>query len=163
MYITCNKDQVWITTLILMAMWGRRVGGTMLWREDNFVFGQIWKFRFMYTCGIDQSFRVFYPTFDEWKSRFGAQSSQKRDLKKRKNEKMPKNSQFWACFGVFEQLNLVCLNFAVAVKLYFVHLLLIKMVGMLKSREIAWNQVFYVKNVDFSPNHKVVWEKMCPY
>ena len=50
---------------------------------------------------------------------------------------MPQNSQFWACFGVFEQLNLFCLNFAVAVKLYFVHLLLIKMVGMLKSREIA--------------------------
>ena len=67
---------------------------------------------------------------------------------------MPKNSQFWACFGVFEQLNLVRLNFAVAVKLYFVHLLLIKMVGMLKSREIAWNQVFCVKNVDFSPNYK---------
>ena len=50
---------------------------------------------------------------------------------------MPKNSQSWAGFGVFEQLNLVCLNFAVAVKLYFSHLLLIKMVGMLKSREIA--------------------------
>ena len=50
---------------------------------------------------------------------------------------MPKNSQFWAYFGVFKQLNLVRLNFAVAVKLYFVHLLLIKMVGMLKSREIA--------------------------
>ena len=111
--------------------------------EDNFVFGQIWKFRFMYTCGIDQSFRVFYPTFDEWKSRFGAQSSPKRDLKKRKNEKMPKNSQFWACFGVFEQLNLVRLNSAVAVKLYFVHILQIKMVGKLKSHEIAWNQLFF--------------------
>ena len=51
---------------------------------------------------------------------------------------MPKNSQFWACFGVFEQLNLVRLNFAIALKLYFVHLLLIKMVGMLKSREIRF-------------------------
>ena len=61
----------------------------------------------------------------------------KKDLKNRKNEKMPKNSHFWACFGVFEQLNLFRLNFAVAVKLYFVHLLLIKMVGMLKSRGIA--------------------------
>ena len=50
---------------------------------------------------------------------------------------MRENSQFWACFGVFKQVNLVCLNFAVAVKLYFVHLLLIKMVGMLASREIA--------------------------
>ena len=75
---------------------------------------------------------------------------------------MPKNSQFWACFGVFEQLNLVRLNFAVAVKLYFVHLLLIKMVGMLKSRGIAWNQVFCVKNVDFSPNHKVFLGKNVP-
>ena len=116
----------------------------MLWTEDNFVFGQIWKFRFMYTCGIDQSFRVFYPTLDEWKSRFWAQSSQKRDIKKRKNEKMPKNSQFWACFGVFEQLNLVRLNSAVAVKLYFVHILQIKMVGKLKSHEIAWNERIHV-------------------
>ena len=45
---------------------------------------------------------------------------------------MPQNSQFWACFGVFEQLNLFRLNFALAVKLYFV-VLLIKMVGMLKK------------------------------
>ena len=75
----------------------------------------------------------------------------KKDLKKRKNEKMPKNSQFWACFGVFEQLNLFRLNFAVAVKLYFVHLLPIKMVGMLKSCGIAWNhtksQSFFGENV----------------
>ena len=66
-------------------------------------------------------------------------------------------------FVVFQQLNLFCLNFAVAVKLYFVHVLLIKMVGMLKSCGIAWNQVFCVKNVDFSPNHKVFLGKMCPY
>ena len=131
-------------------------GATVLWTEDNFVVGQIWKFRCMYTCGIDQSFRVFYPTFDEWKSRFGAQSSQKRDLKKRKNEKMPKNSQFWACFGVFEQLNLVRLNFAVAVKLYFVHLLLIKMVGMLKSREKAWNQL-HSTNLVMYARHYIDW------
>ena len=75
---------------------------------------------------------------------------------------MPKNSQFWACFGVFEQLNLFRLNFAVAVKLYFVHLLLIKMVGILKSRGIAYNLFFCVKNVDFSPNHNFFWVKMCP-
>ena len=55
---------------------------------------------------------------------------------------MPKNSQFWACFGVFEQLNLVCLNFAVAVKLYFVHFLQIKMGGNMKTRGTAWNQLF---------------------
>ena len=133
--------------------------GTVLWTEDNFVFGQIWKFRFMYTCGIDQSFRVFYPTFDEWKSRFGAQSSQKRDIKKRKNEKMPKNSQFWACFGVFEQLNLVRLNSAVAVKLYFVHILQIKVVGKLKSHEIAWNQLFCDKNANFHQITKFFGEK----
>ena len=54
-----------------------------------------------------------------------------------KNEKMPQNSQFWACFGVFEQLNLVRLNFAVAVMLYFAHVLQMKMVTKLKSREIA--------------------------
>ena len=71
------------------------------------------------------------------KADLGLKVPKKGTSKKRKNEKMPKNSQFWACFGVLEQLNLVRLNFAVAVKLYFVHLLLIKMVGMLKSREIA--------------------------
>ena len=68
---------------------------------------------------------------------------------------------FGACFGVFEQLNLFHLNLAVAVKLYFVHLLLIKMVGMLKSREIAWNHIFCVKNVDFSPNHNFFGGEMC--
>ena len=62
---------------------------------------------------------------------------------------MPKNSHFWACFGVFEQLNLFCLNFAVAVKLYFVHLLLIKMVGILKSRGIAYNLFFVSKMLIF--------------
>ena len=61
------------------------------------------------------------------------------DLKNRKNEKMPKNSQFWACFGVFEQLNLFHLNFAVAVKLYFVYFVLMKVVGKLKRRGIVWN------------------------
>ena len=42
---------------------------------------------------------------------------------------MPKNSQFWACFGVIEQLNLFRLNLAVAKKLYFVYPMLNKMVG----------------------------------
>ena len=54
-------------------------------------------------------------------------------------------------------------EFRRAVKLYFVQLLLIRMCGMLKSREIAWNQVFGVKNVDFSPNYKAFWGKMCLY
>ena len=74
------------------------------------------------------------------KADLGLKVPKKGTSKKRKNEKMPKNSQFWACFGVFEQLNLVRLNFAVAVKLYFVHFLQIKMVGKLKSRGIACNQ-----------------------
>ena len=51
---------------------------------------------------------------------------------------MPKNSQFWSCFGVFEKPNLFRLNFAIAVKLCFVHFLLIKMVRKLKSRAIVW-------------------------
>ena len=50
-----------------------------------------------------------------WGSKFP-----KKGPKKKKNEKMPKNGLFWACFGVFEQLNLVRQNFAVAVKLYYV-------------------------------------------
>ena len=36
--------------------------------------------------------------------------------KHKKNKKTPQNNQFWACFGVFEYLNLFCLNFAAAVK-----------------------------------------------
>ena len=72
-----------------------------------------------------------------WCSKFSKDGPQKQE-----NEKMPENSQIWACFGVFEQLNLFRLNFSVAVKFYFVHLLLIKMVGRLKSLGIAWNQVF---------------------
>ena len=78
----------------------------------------------------------FIPHLMNEKADLGPKFS-KKGPQKQKNEKMPKNSQFWACFGVFEQLNLFRLNFAVAVKLYFVHLLLIKMVGMLKSRKIA--------------------------
>ena len=74
---------------------------------------------------------------------------------------MAKNSQFWACFGVFELLNQFRLNFAVAKKLYFVHFLQIKIVEKLKSRGIAWNQVFCVKKADFSPNHKGFLGKMC--
>ena len=91
----------------------------------------------MYTFGIYWSFGIFYHTFDKHKGRFWVKSSQKIDSKNRKNEKMAKNSQFWACFGVFEYPNLFRLNFAVAVKLYFAHFLQMKMVGKLKSREIA--------------------------
>ena len=40
-------------------------GGTVHWREDNFVFGKIWKFRFVLTYGIYWSFGMFHPTFDE--------------------------------------------------------------------------------------------------
>ena len=74
--------------------------------------------------------------------------------KHKKNKKTPQNNQFWACFGVFEYLNLFCLNFTAAVKLYFAHFLQVKMIGKLKIRGMAWNQVF-------SPNHKVFWWKMC--
>ena len=82
------------------------------------------------------------------------------DLKNRKNEKMAKNSQFWACFGVFEWLNLFRLNFALAEKLYFLPFLEIMMVGKLKSPAIVRNKTFCVKNVDLSPNHQVFLVKM---
>ena len=68
----------------------------------QFHFWSNFKVRFMYTFGIYWSFGIFYPTFDEQKSRFRVQSSQKIDNKNRKNEKMPQNNQFWACFGEFE-------------------------------------------------------------
>ena len=51
----------------------------------------------------DQSFWIFYPTFHEWKSRFGAQSFQKRDLKNRKKwengQKQPILGMFWGCLS----------------------------------------------------------------
>ena len=53
------------------------------------------------------------------------------------------------------------LNFVVDVKLNLVQFLQIKMVGKLKSRAIACNQVFCVKNADFSLNHKVLRGEMC--
>ena len=52
---------------------------------------------------------------------------------------MLKTANFLSCFGVFEQLNPFRLNFAVAVKLYFV-VLLIKMVGMLKK--FFWGEMY---------------------
>ena len=91
---------------------------------------------------------------------FFIQSVKKVDLKNRKNEKTVKNSQFWACFGVFEWLNLFRLNFALAEKLYFLPFLEIMMVGKLKSPAIARNKIFCVKNVDFLPNHQVFLVKM---
>ena len=67
-----------------------------------------------------------------------------------------------ANFGLlFKQLKLFRLNFAVAVLLYFVHLLLIKMVGMLKSRGIAWNQVFVSKMLIFHQITKFFGGEMC--
>ena len=72
------------------------------WREDNFVFGQIWKFRFMYTCGIDQSFRIFDPTF-EWKSRFRVQSSQEKNFKQKKAKEEEK-AQLYFFFNCFFNL-----------------------------------------------------------
>ena len=42
-----------------------RGGCTVHWREDNFVFGKIWKFCFVLTYGIHWSFGIFHPTFDE--------------------------------------------------------------------------------------------------
>ena len=77
-----------------------------------------------------------------------------------KMKKTVKNSQFWACFGVFEWLNLFRLNFAPAVKLYFLSFLRIMMGGNLKSPAITRNKIFCVKNVAFLPNHKVFWVKM---
>ena len=74
----------------------------MHWIQDNFVFGQNSKSLFVLKNGLFRSFRIFYPTFDEQKGAFLVPSVKKVDLKNKKNEKMVKNSQFWACFGVFE-------------------------------------------------------------
>ena len=73
----------------------------------------------MYTFGIYWSFGIFYPTFDEQQSRFRVQSSQKIDIKNRKNEKIPKNSQFWTCFGVLENTKYVSPEFCRGCKVIF--------------------------------------------
>ncbi len=65
--------------------------------------------------------------------------------------KNDQNSQFWACFGVFERLDLFCLNFAIAEKLYFLHFF---------ANYDGWeaeklrNKLFCIKNVDFLTNYK---------
>ena len=135
-------------------------GGTVHWIQDNFVFGQTLKSLPVFRNGLVRSFGIFYATCDEQNGDFFIPSVKKVDLKNRKNEKMAKNSQFWACFGVFEWLNLFRLNFAPAEKLYFLPFLRIMMVGKLKSPAIARNKIFCVKNVDFLPNHKVFSVKM---
>ena len=129
-------------------------GGTVHWIQDNFVFGQNSKSLLVFRNGLVRSFGIFYATF--WWTKWGFFDSkcEKMDLKNRKNEKMAKNSQFWACFGVFEWLNPFRPNFAPAEKLYFLPFLWIMMVGKLKSPAIARNKIFCVKNVDFLPNHK---------
>ena len=79
-----------------------RGGGHRALDGGQFRFWSNLKVLLMYTFGIYWSFGIFYHTFDEQEGRFWVKSSQKIDIKNRKNEKMPKNSQFWACFGVFE-------------------------------------------------------------
>ena len=82
------------------------------------------------------------PHLTNKKADLGLKVLKKWTSKTEKKEKMVKNSQFWTCFGVLELLNMFRLNFAVAVKLYFVHFLQIRMGGNMKSRGIAWNQLF---------------------
>ena len=123
-------------------------------------FGQNSKSLFVFRNDLFRSFGIFYPTFDEQNWDFLVPSVKKVDLKNRKNEKMAKNSQFWAYFGVFEWLNLLRPNFAPAEKLYFLPFLRTMMVGKLKSPAIARNKIFCVKNVDFLPNHKGFSVKM---
>ena len=64
----------------------------VLWREDNFFLGQIWKFCFMYTWGVYRSFGIFCTTFDELNSRLWAQSFQQKKApqKQKKWENAPK-------------------------------------------------------------------------
>ena len=67
--------------------------GTVHWIQDNFVFGQNSKSFLLFRNGLVRSFGIFYATFDEQSGDFFIPKVTKVDLK---------NSQFWACFGVFE-------------------------------------------------------------
>ena len=126
----------------------------MLWGEDNFFFGRIWKFRFTYTWGIYLSFWIFRPTFDELKSRLWVQSSQKASLKYRKNEKMPQNNQI---LGMF-----LCIRVTKSVSPEFCHSCKVKFFSFFVYED-GWESGFCVKNAAFWPNHKLVWGKMCLY
>ena len=64
------------------------------------------------------------------------------DLKNRKKRKWSKTANFGHVLVYKRILNMFRLNFAVAVKLYFVHFLQIKMGGNMKTRGTAWNQLF---------------------
>ena len=139
-----------------MGGWGR----TVHWIQDNFVFGQNSKFLLVFRNGPVRSFGTFYATFEKLNGDFLFQVWKKWISKTEKNEKMAQNGQFWAYFGVFEWLNLFRLNFAPAVKLYFLSFLRIMMGGNLKSPAITRNKIFCVKNVAFLPNHKVFSVKM---
>ena len=80
-----------------------------------------WSLKIIF-LGIDRSFRVFYPTFDEWKSRFGAQSSQKKGPQKKKKwenaQKQPILGMFW-CIRATKS---VSAEFCCSCKVkYFVH------------------------------------------
>ena len=87
MIISETWQRWWWTplTLIHLGGWGPPgSGGHRALEGGQFRFWLNLKVPFMYTCGINHFFRIFNPTFDEWKSRFGVQSSHKRDLKNRK-------------------------------------------------------------------------------
>ena len=66
------------------------------------VFGQNSKPHLVFRNGLFRSYEIFYQTFDEQNWDFLVPSVKKVHLKNRKNEKMAKNIQFWAYFGVFE-------------------------------------------------------------
>ena len=74
----------------------------MHWIEDNFVFGKNSKSFLVFRNGLVRSFGIFYATFDEQNGDFWIPKVNKVDRKNRKNEKRAKNSQFLACFGVYE-------------------------------------------------------------
>ena len=153
-------SRTWTRSLTPSDGGGTGSRSTVHWIQDNFVFGQNSKSLLVFRNGPVRSFGTFYATFEKQNGDFLIPSVKKVDLKNRKNEKMAQNGQFWAYFGVFEWLNLFRLNFAPAVKLYFLSFLRIMMGGNLKSPAITRNKIFCVKNVAFLPNHKVFWVKM---
>ena len=95
----CTRKGAHSESKIAVVNFLNKGGGHRALEGGQFHFWSNLKVPFLYTCGIDQSFWIFYPTFDEWKSRFGVQSSQKRDLKNKKNEKkvqkQPILGMFW--------------------------------------------------------------------
>ena len=132
---------------------------TMLWREDNFVFGQIWAYVNLWHKSViwDISSHIWWIKKQILGSKFSKNGPQKQ--KKWENaQKQPILDMFW-CIRVTKS---VLPEFCRSCKVIFCSLFTDEDDW---EAEKSWNSVesvFCVKNAVLSPNHKLVWRRMFP-